>query len=447
MWKKKLLEGGFPVRDLLGPTLIPLIEEHHPEARSRIYPPETVVFAMVAGVISRDDTLASAVIRNNQDRLQQGLEPASVNTAAFAKARARLAPELLIESTRKVARDAAEQVPPEAFWCGFIPFAIDGSTLTADDTKANQKAFPQHGNQAPGIGFPLIRVVLLQCLSTGMVCDFAYGPSKGKETGEMALAREVLVSLPDKAILLGDCYFPSYFVLDDVMRRGMAGLFPMHYARDVDFRRGKQLHYHDHLVEWEKPQRPEWMTKKEYDSYPDSLVLRETDLSWQLARKGERFIVVTTLTDAERYPRALLGKMYKKRWKIEVVIRDLKSTFGMQHLAAQTPAMIEKTLWAHLLAYNALRWHMLNAALLFERPPDEVSVKTASRLLTEASHAILSLTAAKRAKLFSGLYFEMIQVRIGRRPDRQEPRAVKKRPKPTPLLKISRNDWRRRKCA
>lgn len=395
---------------------------------------------MVGSVLSGDDCLQNTVIRLNQERIIGGLPPASVSTAALAKARTRLAPDVLVEASKTFARQTLQQAPKDAFWKGLVPFAIDGSTLTANDTRANQKAFPQHANQAEGIGFPLMRMVLLQCLSTGMVHDVAYGPSKGKETGEMALAREVLPNLPDGALLMGDCYFPSFFIMANLMSRGIAGLFPMHFARDVDFRRGKQLHYRDHLVEWTKPPRPSWMTKKEFASYPESLTLRETDLSWKLG-KGGSFIVVTTLLDDKEFPRSVLEKFYKKRWKIEVALRDLKDTFGLHHIAAQSPEMIHKVIWAHLLAYNILRWHMLNAASLYGVPSEEVSVQTSARVITHAASTILATPATGRPKLFAALYLQMVQIRVGLRPNRIEPRAVKKRPKPRELLKISRKAW------
>jgi hypothetical protein len=194
-----------------------------------------VVFCEVAAVLSRDDTLVSAVVRNNSDRIAKDLAPASLNTAAYSNARSRVPLEIFEQTTKSMALKTAEMLAPDEFWGGMIPFAIDGTTLTADDTSANQNAFPQHGQQKEGVGFPIIRMVLLQCLTTGMVHDLAFGPCKGKETGEMALARAIVEGIPSNSILLGDCYFPSYFFLATMMSMGIHGLFPKHFARDVDF--------------------------------------------------------------------------------------------------------------------------------------------------------------------------------------------------------------------
>ena len=433
MLKKKLTEAGFPVKEKLGPILAPLIEEHHGDIRERLYPPEMVVFAMVTGVIARDTTLNAAVVRCNADRIQRGLEPGSVNTSSFSDARSRLNPEIFEQASRRLANSIAEQMPNDPFWDEFIPFAIDGSTLSAADTPANQEAFPQHGNQEIGAGFPLMRVVILQSLVSGCVHDLAYGPFQGKETGEMALARQILQNLDERALLLGDRYFPSYFTMADLIRKRIQGLFQAHSARDVDFRRGQQVGVLDHIVEWDKPVRPSWMSKDEYDKYPDKIRLREVEITRETGN-GEKMVVVTTLLDHQKFTKNRLVKFYKKRWKIELALRDLKDTFRMAHIDAKTPEMVNKVLWSHIMAYNSLRWHMVNAAILYHKKVENMSVKTSSRIVTENKNAIMNSHDGNRAALFAALFEQMVCVPVGNRPGRSEPRAVKRRPKPFPRL-------------
>jgi Transposase DDE domain len=253
-------------------------------------------------------------------------------------------------------------------------------------------------------------------------------------------------SIPDNSLLLGDRYFPSFFFLADLRRRGIHGVFPAHAARNVDFRKGKWLSYGDHAVTWEKPPRPEWMSKEEYAGYPSTLDMREMEVR-EKGNGRERLVLVTTLLDAAAFPKADVAKMYRQRWKIEVALRDVKDTFGLDHINANTPAMIEKIIWAHALAYNLLRWHMLNACSLYEVEPEHVSVKTAARIVTANASHILSSTPEDRPRLFSSLYKQMVQAVVGRRPGREEPRAIKRRPKPRALLKESRKSWHERRKA
>src|SRR5262245_17914315 len=46
------------------------------------------------------------------------------------------------------------------------------------------EGYPQSRSQKPGLGFPLIRVVVLLTLATATLIDAAFGPCEGKESGE-----------------------------------------------------------------------------------------------------------------------------------------------------------------------------------------------------------------------------------------------------------------------
>ena len=436
--------SGFPFRDLINPVLSPLIARYHPHARSRVFPPETVVFTYISGALSGDKSLKSAVIRNNADRALQGLTPSSLGTSSLSDARHMLDTGVLRDAARGYATTTQSQFESSVFWEGMAPYALDGTTITANDTSENQAQFPQHGAQSEGAGFPLIRVLILQSLRSGMVTDCAFDAFQGKETGEMALARKVMGNISQNDLLLGDRYFPSFFMMADLVARGAQGVFQSHAARDVDFRRGESLGKRDHLVEWTKPQRPVWMEKEVYESYPQILSLREVDVTHE-ARQSTTFVLVTTLVDAKKFSKQKLAKFYRKRWNIELALRDLKSTFHMDHIAANTPEMIEKGIWGQLLAYNMLRWHMLNAATLCEVPIENVSVKSAAEIMMQNSAFIMKCTEETKAHTFATVYFQMTQVPVGKRPGREEPRAVKRRPKPRERLNEPRSVWHERR--
>jgi len=416
------------------------VPQFHPDARQRIFTPEVVIYATVAAIFAKDHSLRSMVARNNAHRAALGLAPSSLNTAALSDARGRLDVRVLEGATRGMARDVAARIPTSVFWGDFQPYVIDGTTLSANDTPENQRAYPQHGRQAEGVGFPLLRALVVQSLATGMVVDLAMAPIKGKGTGEMALAREVLPSLQGNVLLLGDRYFPSYFLLADLLARGWNGIFHAHAARDVDFRRGTSLGQKDHLVEWDRPVRPEWMTPEEYNSYPSTIAMREMEVR---EKKGnnESVVLVTTLSDPLTFPKKRVAAMYRKRWTIEVALRDLKDTFELDHVSAGTPAMVEKVIWAHMLAYNVLRWHMLNAATLYETEPTQVSVTAAATVMSANAGLIVTSTSSTRPALFASLYDQITRVPVGKRQGRSEPRAIKKRPKPRRYLMEPRNAW------
>lgn len=434
-------EGGFPFRDVLSKQVGNIIAKEVPEVRERVYTPEVTFFGMIYGALDPNSSLRKTVIRNNADRISRGLEPASINTAAFSKARDRLPTEVLKQAAKLVAVGAQPEVPEEWKWHGMEVKALDGSTVTADDTQENQKAFPQHGNQKEGVGFPLIRLVILQSITTGMIHDLSFGAYKGKTTGEMALARNIMDSLTPNSLLLGDRYYPSYFFICELFKRGVEFLFQSHAAREIDFRQGKSLGHFDHIVSWERPQRPSWMTKEEYNLFPSSIDLREVDITEQVGSQ-ERFVVVTTLLDNEEYNKKELSDLYLKRWGIELALRNLKDTMGMEHLSVQSPKMVEKILWSYVMAFNGIRWYMANAAALGSRKPESISFKTTHDILEANKSNILNTRGVKHRKLLSEIFCQILNVKVGQRGGRIEPRVVKKRPKSYKRMTQSRGEWR-----
>jgi DDE family transposase len=191
--------------------------------------------------------------------------------------------------------------------------------LSAPDTPANQQEYPQPRSQRPGVGFPILRWVALVGLATAAVLDSAFGPYRGKETGESALFRMLLSSLLRGDVVLADRYYCSYWMVTLLQARGIEVVFRKHQLRHTDFRRGRRLGRDDHVVTWTKPQRPDWMDEVTYGALPETVELRE--VRTQVARPGyrvEELIVVTTLYDPETYSKADLLDLYEERWHVEI---------------------------------------------------------------------------------------------------------------------------------
>lgn len=132
------------------------------------------------------------------------------------------------------------------------------------DTPENQAAYPQLDSQAPGVGFPIARLLVVFSLAVGTVLEAALGPYQGKQTSELALLRQVLDQFQPGDIVLADRFFGSYWVIAALQARGVAVVVLLHQAREADFRRGRRLGREDHLVTWMKPSHvPGWMSRAE----------------------------------------------------------------------------------------------------------------------------------------------------------------------------------------
>jgi hypothetical protein len=134
-------------------------------------------------------------------------------------------------------------------------------------------------------------------------------------------------------------------------------------------------------------------------------------------------LLLTTLLDAKAHPKSDIAKIYRMRWNVEIASRDNKDTFGLDRINANSPGMYEKIIWAHVLAYNVLRRHMLNACALFEVELENVSVTAAATVLTVNTPLILATSPEDRPRLFSFLYLQVIQVPVGKCPGREKPRG------------------------
>ena len=198
------------------------------------------------------------------------------------------------------------------------------------------------------------------------------------------------------------------------------------------------------MVVWPKPVKPAWMDQASYDDLPKELRVRE--LRVRVTRRGFRtqvFGVVTTLLDAEGFSAQDVAELYRARWPCELDLRSLKVALGMDVLRCQTPEMVRKELWVYVLAYNVIRAVMVRAALHAGLGPRELSFTGALQALNGFVPTFVLAEEAVQRILLDALWVSVAAHRVGKRPNRVEPRAVKRRPKAHKLLRVPRQKARK----
>jgi hypothetical protein len=411
----------------------------------RLFTPLVTLVTFLGQVLSDDQTCRAAVARLLAWRTNRGLTPCSTATGGYCRARRRLPESLLPRLVRESADHLRRDLPDAWLFHGRRVVIADGTTVSMPDTPENQAAYPQHKNQKPGCGFPLARVVVLLCLATGAAIDAAIGPSKGKKSGETTLLRGLQPRLSGGEILLGDRLFCTYFDIALLMARGVDVVFRSPTNRPIDFRRGERIGRDDHLIVWSRPVRPDWMDRATYATIPETLTIRQTRA--RVTRRGFRtrtVVVVTTLLDATTYRRDEIGGLYRMRWHAELDIRSIKQTMKMDVLRCHTPEMVVKEIWAHLLMYNLIRGVMAEAARRHEVSPPSLSLQGARQLLAGFRGARSEGESVGDETVVGVILKAIAGERVGDRPDRYEPRARKRRPKPYPLLQEPRVKARKR---
>lgn len=367
-----------------------------------------------------------------------GEAPPAADTGAYSKARGRLSESLLQGLVPETAEALEQRVPKAHYWCGRRVKVFDGTTLLMSDSAANQRAYPQHGNQAEGCGFPWARVVVFFCLLTGAVVSACVAP---KTMSEIVMSRLLYENLSPDDVAMADQAYGSYVDLALIRQQQADGMLRKHHARATDFRTGRKNAVRDHQVEWHKPSTtPAHMSTDEFAAIPETLMVREVCL--RLPRKGFRHqfvIVVTTLLDAKRYTAEHLTQLYGWRWQAaEINLRHLKTTLRMEMLTAKTPEMVRKEIWTHLLAYNLLRSIMEKAAPLLDYQRLRLSLQGTRQLFNQMLPLLATSTQDVQQRLYDHLLNDIVDDIVPERPNRHEPRVVKRRPKPFPRMKQPR---------
>lgn len=419
---------------LTGPRLLDRVEALLPNHRERSFPPTETLSMFLAQALSTDGSCRQVVNDAAVKRLVGGMRPCSTSTSAYCQARERLPLAMVSTLVLQTGEIVAEGAANWWHWRGRQVRLVDGATVTLPDTEENQVAYPQPNSQKKGLGFPICRLVALLCLGSGALLSAETGPCKGKGSDEQSLLRSMLDILKDDDILLGDAFYATYFLLCELVHRGVDGLFEQHGSRkrSTDFRKGEKLGVRDHLIVLIKPKKkPDWMNQDEYDRAPATLKVREF--------KAGGKIMVTTFLYPNDVPKSVLKVLYRSRWNVELDLRNIKTTLGMEKLRCKTPEMAIKELWVYLLAYNLIRLLMAQAALLADQIPRQLSFKHTVQIWIawqqrgSGTHDPVSINA---------LLVLIAEPRVGLRPGRLEPRALKRRPKPFPLLTKSRQATR-----
>ncbi len=439
--------SGLPFAELAPAELVAqLLQEQDAVFYDRIYTPLVTLAMFLSQCHDADPSQRQAVARLIAHRVAHERPACSSHTGAYSKARQRLPEKVVADLTRHTGKQRMTQASADWCWHDRHVKIVDGSTASMPDTEANQAEYPQMACQKPGVGLPILRFLVVFSLAVGSVLDAAFCPYQGKQMSELALFRRLHESIDEGDVILGDRHFCSFFEIADLKRRGADVVVRQHQCRITDFRRGVRLGRYDHRVVWKKPARPDWMDEESYREFPDELAMREVRI--HIKGKGRKvrtrtLTIATTLCDPQAVRKADLAELYRRRWQAELNLRSLKTVLQMDVLRCKTPEMVRKEIWAHLLAYNLIRNVMAQAAEKSKAEPWTISFKATLQTLKAFALPLLTCAMSKLPEVIEEMLRAVARHSVGNRPDRVEPRALKRRPKPYDLLNKPREKARR----
>jgi len=475
IFKRSMLQADtLPLTDVIDDQRWQQVFEDHEidfgSDAEAVYTPAITLWALLSQVFFSGEqrSCKAAVIRVAALWSALGQRVCSTNTGAYCRARLKLPFTVIRDIVRGIAADAeaacdhnsrqtrehsaAHLTPPvvadvKSRSTGGRILLVDGFTITAADTPENQRVYPQNSVQKPGLGFPILRCVSLISMSTGLLIDLVTGPYSGKGSGETALFWQMLETLQPGDTLVADSYYCTYWLVSACRARGVQILMKNHHLRDDHPQDAQRLGKNERLVTWSRPlQRPFWMSKDAYKRQPKTLTVRMVDV--QIRQPGYRaktFTITTTITDRKACPARWIAAVYQSRWLIELDIRSIKCSLGMDILRAKSPGMILTELWSCLLAYNLIRLKMLQSGITAGRDPRSLSFTTTQQLL--AANWLLGAATDVTDELAALGQQIPNSERVGHRNGRAEPRANKRRTKALALMKEPRYNYHKARKA
>jgi hypothetical protein len=453
--KARLVAAGHPLRQATLTRLEALLSNclpasllakpaAGPHSRERVYSLPRTVWGWLWQMLNHNAPCRE-VLRQVQALHQlHGGPEVNADTGGYCQARARL-PEAVLEKVLVAsAATAARRAPALSLLRGRSLKVVDGSSLRLADTPANQTRFPQPVNQTRGCGFPVMKLMVLFCLTSGALLARATGTLWDSEARLLHRLRSVL---KPGDIVLGDRGFGNFTILAWLAGAGVDLLARVPTkSRRVDFRRGRRLGRWDRVVRWRKgPRQGQWLSPAEWEALPEALEVRMVRMRVRQAGFRARAITLaTTLLDAQLYPADELLAAYARRWRLELCFDDLKTTLGLESLKCLSPALAEKEFLVGLIAHNLLRCVMAEAAREHAVPAERISFKGTLDGLRQFGQAICQARGTHRKKtLWAALLLTLARDLVPERPSRCEPRAVKRRPK-YQLLRRPRHQQRDR---
>ena len=419
---------GLPFQKLLpASTIEAALVEENLKYRNRIFSPIVTLWAFLSQVLDNDKSCHNAVSRIIAWLAAEGLEIPSEDNSAYCQARVRLPEKLLLILFGLVGKNLEKEVTEEYLWCGRHVKVVDGSTVSMPDTPSNQQAYPQPSSQKAGCGFPLAKIGVLFSIATGSAIAVVIEVFR---THDVNKSRKLYEQLNPGDVLLGDRAFCSYADMFFVQKCQCDAVIRKHQGRKTQMKKGKRIGHCDRLIVWHKPKsRPKGLSKEEFLSLPKNLLLRE--VHYYICIRGyrsEQVTLITTLLDAQAYPLKELLRIYELRWDVELDLKHVKTTLGMEVLRVKTPEMVRKEIYVHLLAYNLLRTVMWSAGTTQGVNPLRISLQGARQHLNNFGSELKDASIKKRKLLYQTMLTVIAHKLVPERKGRAESRVRKRRP-------------------
>jgi putative transposase len=363
--------------------------------RDCVYTAAVVLWLMIGQWLQPKGTLASSVERlsegaadpllSRRGRLRR--KRVSRRTGGYSQARQRLPKLLCKKVTQELIVRLREILNPEGQSSAYL---LDGSSLELEASPGLRRAYPPAENQRGRAHWPVLRIVALHELETGLAEDPQWGPMYGPAAvSEQALAEKAMEALAAGSLVVGDRNFGVFSIAWAARQRGLDVVTRMTEERARKLAGGPISAEGEMTAQW----RPSRFDGRRQGGMPEGACVEGRLISVRIGRgqAQEWLHLFTTLSAAADEVVALYGQ----RWKIETDLRSLKRTVRLHHIAARNESTMEKQLLTAVAAYNLVRAVMALAARRHGLEPRQLSFSFVMNVVDACWHRLQTETNAK----------------------------------------------------
>lgn len=441
-WRKKKLkqireeiESGQlnALRELVpNQTIEELCEAHGYRFRKRLMSPVTTILHMVNAAISREGSFQSAWESIGQ----------TGRSGVLAEARRRI-PYGVWQSLEKwMIERIYEEDNGNPKWRGHRMIGVDGTGVTMSDEPELRQYFGRRnvGSHVRGCGeghFPVARVVSAFNLQTLIHVGHEIGDHKASER---VLFRQFLPRLGRGDVAVFDRLYAGGNLYAYYQRAGIefiGGIPPRLIVERLKVLR--VFAPADQLVEMGIGSKH----RKKDSTLPKVVTFRLIETTIKSGGKTKRIWIATSLLNPAQYPADEIRLWHKRRWKVETLLKEAKILLGANVLRSKSVEGIYKELCARLIALNLLHWLILKSSRAKKRIVDAISLTTTVRLVTAYSLKMSVAPMWYLPRLYDQLLEDIARAKVMERPERSEPRMIRRDEWKYPRLQTSRAQWRK----
>ena len=373
------------------------------KVRAGVYSARVVMWMMMMQRLQPRGTLASSVAQLVEGRFDPLLSQCKrvreknigLSTGGYCQARQHL-PKLLVSRTmdelverlRQRLLESEPELPQRAY-------LLDGSSLQLEHEPELVQAYPPASNQHGKSHWPVMRIVVLHDLETGLAERPYWGPFNGrKAVSEQALAERAVAHVPGGSVIVGDRNFGIFATAYSTQQAGHKAIVRLTAVRAKSLMGGPIAREGDYAVRWRASRWDGRKRGKQAPPWPVDASIEGRLIAWRVGRGKHKqwlYLFTTTCLPAEE-----VVALYGRRWRIETDLRSLKQTVHLWRLSAHSADMMEKELLVAVMAYNLVRAIMFQAAQRAHMDPRQLSFTWACNFVLDYYPEILAARTAKQ---------------------------------------------------